>query len=517
MDQFIARHQQKIAGTLSGFDRLVFRGTLRVLYFVDGMMQYLRSAGGILLKEFGAHAEQVSTRVKAASVAKAEQEGRPIVYLASSGINKEEKAREIAERDGIDSGLICVLKTLEPCVSYEIYRNAEKRTIELAQRRRRCLHLYHYWIDPVFGFMSARLQTWFPFAIQVCLNGREWLSRQMDRGGLGYRRDDNCFPHLDDFSRAQRLADEQLKTEWAKQLDQVARQLNPLHDEIFRNFRVNYYWSAYQTEWATDVVFGNNELQRFFPMMVRHGVLRFDSAQVMRFLHERRQGRADRITSDLRERSEGVRLKHWHNLNSIKIYDKADGCVLRVETTINDAKDFRVYRPKEGDGGGPKEWRQLRKGVADLYRRAEVSQKANERYLNALAAAEDGTRLEELLQPVLQRVCYKGKPVRALDPFGGDLELLRAAGRGEFAINGFRNRDLQMLLFASPRATANKENQRRRSAAISRKLRLLRAHGLIAKVAHTHRYHLTEMGMHLVTAILAARQTPVSRLFQTAA
>jgi hypothetical protein len=264
------------------------------------------------------------------------------------------------------------------------------------------------------------------------------------------------------------------------------------------------------------VVFSGPELERLFPLLVRHGVLRFDGAQVMRFLHERRHGREDRITSDLRERSEGVRLKHWHNDNSIKMYDKADGQVLRVETTVNDASDFRVYRPKQGDPAGPKQWMPLRKSVADLHRRAQVSQKANERYLNALSAADDRTRLEELLHPALQRVEYKGQFVRALDPFAGDADLLQAVGRAEFALNGFRNRDLQALLYDRV-ADRDKAEQRRRSAAISRKLRLLRAHRLIVKVASTHRYQLTDVGTRLLTAVSAARNTPVSRLFETAA
>lgn len=513
MDQFIAKHAGKISGVLSGFDRLVIRGTLRALYFVEGMMQYLRS-GGILLTGFGAHAEQMSNQVKRASLLAAEQQGRPVQYLQSAKVSKEETARRIANRDGIESGLICVLKTLEPCLSYEIYRNADKRLLELVQRPRRCLHLYHYWVDPLFGFMSARIQTWFPFAIQICLNGREWLARAMDRAGLRYQRAENCFPQISNYPQAQQLVEQQLRTEWPRRLESIARQLNPVHGEIFRQFRVDYYWSAYQTEWATDVVFARDELERLFPMLVRYGAMRFDSAQVMRFLHERRRGPADRVVSDLRQRSEGVRLKHWQNRNSIKIYDKADGHVLRVETTINDSSDFRVYRARASDPDGPREWRPLRKSVADLHRRAELSQKANERYLNALAAVEDSTRLEELLRPLLKRVRYCGQPIRALDPFAeSDATLLEAIGRHEFAIGGFRNRDLQALLFSHPSAAG----QRRRAAAITRKLRLLRAHRLIAKVPHTHRYHLTDLGNRVVTAVLAARKVSVKHLCQTAA
>ena len=90
-------------------------------------------------------------------------------------------------------------------MSYEIYRDRQAQKLDLRAVQRKCLHLYHYWIDPVFGFMHARIQTWFPFTIQVCLNGREFLARQMDQAGLAYQRHENGFSWIDDFPRAQQL------------------------------------------------------------------------------------------------------------------------------------------------------------------------------------------------------------------------------------------------------------------------------------------------------------------------
>jgi len=90
--------------------------------------------------------------------------------------------------------LICVLTCVEPCKTYEIHRNREEKLLQLRLRLRKCKFLYHYWIDPQFGFMSARIQTWFPFSIQVCMNGREWLAHRMDEAGMDYQRYDNSFP-----------------------------------------------------------------------------------------------------------------------------------------------------------------------------------------------------------------------------------------------------------------------------------------------------------------------------------
>jgi hypothetical protein len=89
VQQFIAKHQDDITGVLSGFDRLVLRGTLRSIAYADGMKQYLWS-NQILLKDFGSHVEQVSQRLKAASLAEAHASGRPVRYLASAEVNKED-------------------------------------------------------------------------------------------------------------------------------------------------------------------------------------------------------------------------------------------------------------------------------------------------------------------------------------------------------------------------------------------------------------------------------------------
>ena len=117
MHEFIAKHQDQIAGTLSGFDRLVFRGTLRSIAHDEGMKRYLW-ANQVLLKDFGAHVERVSRRLKEASLAEAESLGRPVKYLTSSPVSKEEMARDIAAQEGIGDGLVCVLTCVEPCWSW---------------------------------------------------------------------------------------------------------------------------------------------------------------------------------------------------------------------------------------------------------------------------------------------------------------------------------------------------------------------------------------------------------------
>ena len=349
MEPFISKHAQAIIGTLSGFDRLVFRGTLRFLAHCAGMSSYLWTMG-VLLKDFATFAQDVTERLKEASQALARRIGRPILYLASSNTNKERIARKMAAADGIKDGLICILTVVEPCRSFEVVRDRASQELRLQPRLRKCLFLYHYQIHPVFGFMHARIRTWFPFAIQISLNGRSWLARSLDDAGLGYVQRDNCFTWLEDPEQAQRLMDEQVQAAWPKLLNSIARDLNPLHEEMFRSWPIEYYWSTYQSEWATDILFRDTgSLARLYPKLVHHGLTTFLSPDVMRFLgrHIPASGNIPprleaEVTSDMKRRPEGVRIKHRLGENAIKMYDK-QGSVLRVETTINDVADFKTF------------------------------------------------------------------------------------------------------------------------------------------------------------------------------
>ena len=158
MEQFLSKHADAVIGALSGFDRLVFRGTLRMLAHRTGMNAYLWRVQ-VLLKDFASHAEALTRQLRGASEELAKRTTRPIRYQASGATNKEKIAREIARVDGIEQGLICILTAVEPCLSYEIVRDPNAKRLQLVPRHRKCLFLYHYQIHPVLGFMHARIQT----------------------------------------------------------------------------------------------------------------------------------------------------------------------------------------------------------------------------------------------------------------------------------------------------------------------------------------------------------------------
>ncbi len=521
-NSFVHKHASSILGVLSGFDRLRLRGTLRQLYGPQVMEAYL-NACHILIKDFSQLVERTTKAVKDKARALAQTAGRPFLFVPSSQTSKEEVARKIAARDKITEGLIAILNCTEPCMSFQVVGNPQTKHIEVKVQQRKCSHLYFYFEHSKFGFMHLRLQTWFPFQINICLNGRHWLGKQLDQAGIAYQKKENTFLRVADMGRAQGLLDQQLQTDWPKELGRLLNEVHPLHRSICQPLNLKYYWSASDTEYATDVIFKEPEsLARLYPSLVHHAISSFSSADVMRFLGRyvpistgRVYGQFEgEITSDTKRRPEGVRVKHSLNGNSIKFYDK-QGSVLRIETTVTHPEEFKVYRKPEGRPKEAKRWLTLRRGLADLKRRKEISHRANERYLQALGSVSGTVPLFQWVEKCCKPLRQAGRRYRALNPWAPeDGRLLEMVSQGEYALNGFRSRDIRQAYFPS---RCDDRELKRRMGWIGRRLRLLRAHGLIAKVSGTHRYVVTEKGRTTITALLTARKADVDKLTKLAA
>jgi hypothetical protein len=516
MQSFLTRHASEVKGVLSGFDRVRFRGTLRWLASVQGLGTFLHHQR-VLLKEFKTYAQGLTEQIKHSAQQLAEQQHRPLHHLPSSSLRKEDFARHIAERDSITDGLVCVLTAVEPCHTLTVGPNRDTRRLEVRAEPRKCLHVYFYLIDRELGWLNLRLQTWFPFTVQVVINGREWLAQQLGRRHIPYERRDNCFVDIADMILAQQLLDRQLRTNWSRLLDRLLHRVHPVHRTLFGADPLHYYWSADETEWATDVLFHSREaLARLYPRLVHHALTTFGSSDVLRFLGKR--PRVQKFTtaemlSHLGCRVEGVRVKHALDRNSVKMYDK-QGSVLRVETTINNPRQMKVFRASEDNPAGPKSYQRLRKGVADLHRRSQISQKCNERYLEALGSVEATETLQETAGPICERTVWHNRSARALNPLAAeDARLLAAVSRGEFALQGFRNRDLCGLLYGADQTLTDRQKMTK----VTRLIRLLRAHGLVQKVPKTHRYTVTSAGRQAITALLAARQASTRQLTELAA
>lgn len=507
MKKFLKRFGHLITGTLACFDRLLLRGCIRQLSRTDGLASWM-SWKGILLKDFAERTEQFTARLKQHAQDYAIRAGRPYKYLESPFESKEKLVEEILEKDKVTEGLVCVLSAVELGKSYEIRRNRDTKLLELRRKTRPCQFFYFYFIDREFGLMHVRLQSWLPFDIQVCLNGREWLSRLMDKEGLSYERRDNCFASLQDPTRAQELADSMLDTSWVKVCNHFAKLVNPLLRDILDTS--NYYWTVRQGEYATDIMFRDAKaLAEVYPHLVHHATMTFGSESLLRFLGQKLNGNfKGEVTTRPTRRPEGVCVKHTVCENSIKMYDK-QGSVLRIETTINNPRRFKVRRYVVRDGRRVLGWFRMRKGVVDLRRRVEISRAANARYLKDLASVPESRPAHKTLDPVSLPVITPSQRYRALRPISTEeATLFASVMRGEFILNGFRNAEIRALLF--PQTTEDPREQRRRGSHVTRRLRLLRAHGLIQKLDGTNRYLVTTCGVEVMSTALHVRTADVT-------
>ena len=504
MDDFEKAHEDAVEGTLTMFDRIIFRGYLSNL-FPDGAFARFLNVNGVLLKDFSGFVQQTSAELKAHIEQLAAKAERPYEYLAAattkaSGQSKEDLARAIAERDHVTEGLICVFAVVEPCQSFTVQGHRATQKLVVKRKRTKCLHFYLYFMDPEFGFMHVRLQSWFPFDVQVYINGREWLARRLTEKGLTYERFDNAFLHLQDPAAAQALCDEFAHREWARVLDAFARKVNPKLALVEQAGCGGYYWTIYQAEIATDVMFKDRaSLLQIWPDLRQAALTAFSAEDVLRFLGRKLHGNFQgEVKSDLKKRPEGWRIKHWLKGNAIKMYDKWS--VLRLETTINNAREFKVLQSTEDT----RRWVAMGKGVANFWRYYQVGQQANRRYLEALAHVPHKGEAVAELDGLCRRRTKDGKHYAKFNPVSQeDCDLFAAVMAGEHAINGFRNHDLVARLYQT--VADSVEEAKRRCARISRLIAKLRGHGLVAKVKDARLYRVTERGVRLMSAALAFR------------
>jgi hypothetical protein len=508
MDDFVTRHAPSIAGVVHGFDRLILRGVLRSVKYAKALDRFL-GAHHVLLKDFSVWSRTQTAKIAAHAEQVAAQAHRPFEFLASSAVEKDEYARRIAARDQVREGLICVFSVLEPCVSADLRSDRQSGHLTVIFRQRRCRFFYFYYLDREFGLMHLRLQSWVPFDLQVYINGRHYLARQMQREHIAFEQRDNCFTSISDYDRAQILLDQLTTRNWPATLNVYASRINPLLKSLGLTGEFGYYWTIAESEYATDIVFTESEaLARIYPPLIDHALNHFSCRDVIRFLSGRQVGRLpNEVKTSHKERSEGVRIKHTVNSNSIKMYDKQQR-VLRIETTINNPRQFQVMCRK---GRGPVAWRKMCRGVKDIARRVEVSRAANERYAQALSVVGEPTPSHQLLDAVSHPVVHQGHRHRAIRPISPeDSRLFQAILHGGHLINGFTNRQLQPYLFEQP--PADQADASRRSGFVSRQLSLLRSHGLIRKVGNRKLYRTTLLGHKVMTTALGFRTTDLAIL-----
>jgi hypothetical protein len=505
---FLAKHEASITGTISVFDRLIFKGYLPMTYPESAEKFFAQR--GILLKDFRDFTKTQTEKLKAHAQQMAKNANRPYEYL-SEHVRKEEYVRKIAERDGITEGLICVLALNEENHTFSLRYGVGRPRLKKSSPR--CLTLYFYYLDRHFGFMHIRLSTWLPFSIQVYVNGHDWLARQMAAKDIPFKQVENAFIRIEDCSKAQTIADRLPTLRWEAIMHVFAKRVNPLLKTILSG--MEYYWVIDQAEYATDIMFKNHAvLEELYLNWQKHAAVCTQAEDVMRFMGRKLHGSFNSvIQTDAKYRPTVTRIKHVMRGNWIKMYNK-QGIVLRVETVLNRPQEFRVFRLSRGKRAGY--FQPLRKRVTNMIHYAFVCLRANKAYLNALSAVDDPTAAFRELDRICEPAKKGNARYRPLNPLRqNDRLLFEAVIRGEHHLHGFKACEiaklLGIILVSDPR------KRKRQAAFISRKLRLLRAHGLIARCGKSRRYRTTEMGVRHMNAAIALHSDTLPQLLKMAA
>lgn len=493
MNPFIERHQDKISGVLSCFDRVVITGTLPDICHAEAMGGYL-GYHKIRLFDYPRWAEPLREELRENAERLAAEAGLQIEFIRKlKAFRKEVRIQEILAKRGDQPGLVHIFSAMEACSSYQPWHDKSIHRTFLRPSSGKCLHYYFYFIDEQFGLCYVRVPTWAPFRLQVYCNGHSWLARQLLQADIPFQMLDNAFVSIANPAKGQELADGLSAQMLHEHLAAWAQRFCPL----LQHFRSGYHWSFMQVEYATDVVFLRQaEFQPLYEAIVRTAVHAIKAEHVATFLGRKlTNAYQGEVGNDFSTRIQGTRIRHHMGPASIKLYDKF-ACIARVECTANDVSFFKHHRyVEQRNGEHVFKLAPLRKNSYSLRDLRQVMHAANDRYLAFMACLDNPDAAQKAIAKMAAPAKAKGHSFRGFNLFlDPDYQLFLTLGRGDWAICGFRAADL--------RAHIEGLSPGRSSYFLKR----LRIHGLIKKVAHTYKYYMTKLGRRVLVTALVIRE-----------
>ena len=353
MNSFIERFQSIIKSTITGFDRIVFKGTLLGLIRPEGVFKLL-SHLGVKNTELKTWLLKQSSEICQHADKLASEHGYKVEHLNSYKIRKEELVHNTQESRQISEGLIGIWSCMETGNTYRAQFNPGASFPKISPYLVMCKHLYFYYDHPEYGFMNIRLQTWLPYHIQICMNGREMLFRSLEKAGIGFRCHRNKLLEIENESKAQQFLKEQVHLPWQSILDAFVPMVFPGMTDILGPYH-SYYWTLWQSEWATDFICKSiRDPEPLIFDLQKHAFLTGTSERALKYLGQpiKKDGSPYKVFShDVNSRNsgfhEGARVRHFVGSNSVKLYNEQN--VIRVETTMNDPAMFKVLRHAAGE------------------------------------------------------------------------------------------------------------------------------------------------------------------------
>src|SRR5690242_2752869 len=296
------------------------------------------SARQIRIFDYPRFAEPLRDRVRERAAELASAAGITIEHLAKKQIRKEDVVAKVLVVRGDRPGLVHIISAMEACDTYKPWHDKHTHRTFLRPDAGKCLHYYFYFMDAELGLIYLRVPTWCPFRLQFYCNGHSWLARQLTAAGVGFTLADNAFLRIDDWERAQALADTLSPDHLHRILDHYAQQCCPVLDV----FAQSYHWSFMQVEYATDLVFRTPAiLKPLYEQLSRQAILTVKAEHVATFLgHKITAQLAQEIDSQFTTRIEGTCVKHRFSKSSIKKFGLGDsaGCGAFTVSVAADAQ-----------------------------------------------------------------------------------------------------------------------------------------------------------------------------------
>jgi len=286
---------------------------------------------------------------------------------------------------------------MEACDAYKPWHDKATHTTDVRADSGKCLHYYFYFMDAAFGLIYLRVPTYCPFRLQFYCNGHSWLARQLTAAGIGHSMVDNAFARIDDWPRAQELANGFSPDLLHQTLDHYARQCCPV-TEVFGH---TYHWSLMQVEYATDLAFRSVvTLGPLYQQLVRQSVISVKADQVASFLGRQITPQlAQEIGSQFATRIEGTCVK-----TPLRQRRRSRCTTSRYGVTDRNHSQRRVVFQAPPHGGTPRPASQPR------------ARSGQENHLQSDRSARDPARLQQALPrpPVrtgrlLRRACGRCK------------------------------------------------------------------------------------------------------------
>ena len=468
--------QNHVTFELEAIDRMYLNAYVPSLQTGGGMAYFLKTQLGVRVPSTVMVAP-MSQRFVDALERVAETEGVDLVTF-KKGQRKDDVANTYLAKFQGEEGVLFVGKAQEKA---SVFRTEKRRDAAgksypwLIRSTAMPNHYYVYVVDRDFGPLFIKFCTFFPYAGKICLNGHEWLKRQLTRRGVAYEPLDNGIRSTEDAARVQAIAN-QLD---AATIDAVVRKwfrrLPHPFAAAHRAAGYRYQLSILQAEFALTQVLDRPLTGRcFFEEVIREN-LDLGRPDQMQLIFDRRVTRRTPGRFRTRVLTEGVvpSLHVEYKKSKVKQYHK-EGQALRTETTINDTYDFEIGR-----------------ALHNLPALREIGFAANRRLLHVESLSHDCLIGEDQLHAVTSPVLVEDQRAAGLrfaDPRVH--ALMHALCLFALAPTGFRHRDFRDQLAQ----LQGRDPDTYSAGSMTYDLRRLRLHGLIERVPHSHRYRITPVG-----------------------